>query len=82
MCTLSATAPTTLSMMTELANVRSPEVVCLYQVVSLIMANSVLLHWLLLSNGQTLPCPVVQFVSYLGEQSRVSCVCDESVVVL
>ena len=47
---------------------RSPELVCVFQLVGIALSNSILLHWLLLSAGETFPCPAAQVVSYLGER--------------
>eukprot|EP00752_Nemacystus_decipiens_P012857 g11384.t1 len=43
---------------------RSPELVCTFQLVGIVMSNSVLLHWLLLSADKSFPCPAAQLVSY------------------
>lgn len=46
---------------------RSPELVCVFQLVGIALSNSVLLNWLLLSADKTFPCPAAQLVSYLSE---------------
>lgn len=46
---------------------RAPALVCVSQLVGIIMATSILVNWLLLAEGEGIPCSVNMVVIFVGE---------------